>query len=62
MINNTLLSHDQRCAVVLREFDPESEFAEVTVVYFPGDRASLKYHEALHSLRSAQERLARESK
>ena len=62
MINNTLLSHDQRCAVVLREFDPESEFAEVTVVYFPGDRASLKYHEALHSLRSAQGRLARESK
>jgi hypothetical protein len=61
MIDNTRLSHDQRCAVVLNEFDPESRFAEVTVVYFPGDRASLKekpyYDEVLHSLRRAQKKL-----
>ncbi len=64
MIDNTRLSHDQRCAVVLNEFDPESRFAQVTLVYFPGDRASLKekpyYDEVLHSLRRAQEGLARE--
>src|SRR5262249_53551568 len=62
MIDNTRLSHDQRCAVVLNEFDPQSKFAQVTVVYFPGDRASLKekpyYDEVLHSLRRAQEGLA----
>jgi len=66
MIDNTRLSHDQRCAVVLNEFDPDSRFAEVTVVYFPGDRASLKekpyYDEVLHSLRRAQESSANEDK
>jgi hypothetical protein len=66
MIDNTRLSHDQRCAVVLNEFDPVSKFAEATVVYFPGDRASLKekpyYDEVLHTLRRAQESSAREEK
>jgi hypothetical protein len=40
MIDNTRLSHDQRCAVVLKTF--EGDRAEVTLVYFPGSRASLK--------------------
>lgn len=66
MIDNTRLSHDQRCAVVLNEFDPESNFAQVTIVFFPGDRASLKekpyYDEVLHTLHRAQENLAREGK
>lgn len=66
MIDNTRLSHDQRCAIVLNEFDPHANFAEVTVVYFPGDRASLKerpyYDEVLHGLRRAQETAASEAK
>jgi len=66
MIDNTRLSHDQRCAIVLNEFDPKSNFAEITVVYFPGDRASLKerpyYDEVLHGLRRAQETAASEAK
>ena len=57
---------DQRCAIVLNEFDPKSNFAEITVVYFPGDRASLKerpyYDEVLHGLRRAQETAASEAK
>jgi hypothetical protein len=40
MIDNTRLSHDQRCAVALKTF--EEDRAEVTLVYFPGSRASLK--------------------
>lgn len=66
MIDNTRLSHDHRCAVILNEFDPDSNFAEVTVVYFPGDRASLKekpyYDEILHSLRRAEESSQSEEK
>jgi hypothetical protein len=65
MIDNTRLSHDQRCAVVLNEFDPQSNFAQVSVVFFPGDRASLKekpyYDEVLHTLRRAKENLAYET-
>jgi len=64
MIDNTRLSHDQRCAAVLNEFDPDSKFAQVTVVFFPGDRASLKekpyYDEVLHNLRRAKEKLAQQ--
>jgi len=43
MIDNTRLSGDQRCAVVLNNFceDPECT-ADVTLVYFPGSRASLQ--------------------
>jgi len=43
MIDNTRLSADQRCAVVLRKFnEDESGLAEITLVYFPGSRASLR--------------------
>ena len=43
MIDNTRLSEDQRCAVVLDNFCEDAECtAEVTVVVFPGSRASLK--------------------
>jgi len=52
MIDNTRLPHGQRCAVVVKDFgDP---IVEITLVYFPGSRASLKekpfYDEALHDL------------
>jgi len=40
MIDNTRLSRDQRCAVVLDQFGEGS--AELTLVYFPGSYASLK--------------------
>ena len=40
MIDNTRLTSDQRCAVVINTF--EEERAEATVIYFPGSRASLK--------------------
>jgi len=43
MIDNTRLSADQRCAVVLRGFNEGgSGTAEITLVYFPGSRASLR--------------------
>jgi hypothetical protein len=43
MIDNTRLSGDQRCAVVLNNFCPGADCtADVTVVIFPGSRASLK--------------------
>ncbi|RKY84330.1 hypothetical protein DRP98_05210 [candidate division KSB1 bacterium] len=40
MIDNTRLSHDQRCAIVLNEF--EESGTHITVIYFPGSYASLK--------------------
>ena len=40
MINNTRLSHDQRCAVVLDLFD--GHLAVIRALYFPGSRASLR--------------------
>ena len=53
MIDNTRLSRDQRCAVVLDEFGDSS--AELTLVYFPGSYASLKekvsYDEVIERLR-----------
>lgn len=52
IIDNTRLSHGQRCAVVLRKFQDSS--AEITLVYFPGSRASLKekpyYDEVIQDL------------
>jgi hypothetical protein len=43
MIDNTRMSDDQRCAVVMNNFCEDSECkAEVTVVVFPGSRASLQ--------------------
>lgn len=41
MIDNTRLSNDMRCAVVLRDFDFPN-FIEVDVLYFPGSHSSLK--------------------
>jgi hypothetical protein len=40
MIDNTRLSCDQRCAIVLNGFDDSA--ARITVIYFPGSYASLK--------------------
>ena len=44
MIDNTRLSHDQRCAIVLNDFtksDPDMR-ANITLLVFPGSHASLK--------------------
>jgi len=52
MIDNIRLSHDQRCSVVLTEFEDDS--ADITVLEFPGSHASLKekpyFEEILHNL------------
>jgi len=42
MIDNTRLSRDQRCAVVLNSFDPGEGTADLTLVYFPGKYAGLR--------------------
>jgi hypothetical protein len=56
LIDNIRLSHGQRCAVVFRTFDEES--AQITLVYFPGSKASLKekpyYDEVVRDLLSGQ--------
>ena len=41
MIDNTRLSNDMRCAVVMRDFDFPN-FVEVDILYFPGSHSSLK--------------------
>jgi hypothetical protein len=52
VIDNTRLSHDQRCAVILNAFEDGS--ADITLVYFPGSYASLKekpyYQEVVQNL------------
>jgi hypothetical protein len=52
MIDNTRLSNDQRCAIVLNAF--ENSTVELTLVYFPGAYASLKekpyYQEVVQNL------------
>ena len=52
VIDNIRLSHDQRCAVVLNDFEDES--ADISILEFPGSRAGLKekpyFDEILHSL------------
>jgi len=57
MIDNTRLSHDQRCAVVLTDFykpDSTNPIANITLLAFPGSHASLKekpyYEEIVHNL------------
>jgi hypothetical protein len=40
MIDNTRLSHDQRCAIVLTDFDEQS--ANISILDFPGSHASLR--------------------
>jgi len=42
MIDNTRLSRDQRCAVVLNNFDVKQGTADLTLVYFPGKYAGLR--------------------
>ena len=64
MIDNTRLPHGQRCAVVVKDFgDP---IVEITLVYFPGSRASLKekpfYDEALHDLLYTRSQIDKEKK
>ena len=41
MIDNTRLSNDMRCSVVMRDFDYPN-FVEVDILYFPGSHSSLK--------------------
>jgi hypothetical protein len=52
MIDNIRLSHDQRCAVVLTDFEDDS--ADISILEFPGSHASLKekpyFDEILHNL------------
>lgn len=52
MVDNTHLSHDERIAVVLKEFHEDS--ADLEFVYFPGSHAGLKdkpfYDDMLHQL------------
>jgi hypothetical protein len=42
MIDNTRLINDKRCAVVLRDFDPQNQFIELDLIFFPGSHSSLK--------------------
>jgi hypothetical protein len=42
MIDNTRLSRDQRCAVILNNFDTRGGTADLTLVYFPGKYAGLR--------------------
>jgi hypothetical protein len=42
MIDNTRLSRDQRCAVVLNNFDARQGTADLTLAYFPGKYAGLR--------------------
>jgi hypothetical protein len=43
MIDNTRLSGDQRCAVVLQSpLEGEAAYVRIRLVYFPGSRASLR--------------------
>lgn len=52
MIDNTRLSHDQRCAIILTAFGKAS--ADVTTVYFPGSYAGVRekpyYQEVIQNL------------
>jgi len=61
MIDNTRLSHDQRCAVVLTDFykpDSANPIANIMIFAFPGSHASLKekpyYEEIVHNLLNAR--------
>jgi hypothetical protein len=62
MIDNTRLTHDQRCAVVLNNFDSRRGAAELTLVYFPGKYAGLRekpyYDEVVARLLAASQRPA----
>jgi hypothetical protein len=62
MIDNTRLSHSERCAVSLTEMNPPYSLS-VALAYFPSSRASLKdkpyYDEVLHD--TVQDRRAAET-
>jgi hypothetical protein len=53
MIDNTRLSHDQRCAIVMTNFDDQS--VDISVLDFPGSHASLRekpyFDEIINDLR-----------
>ncbi len=57
MIDNTRLSHDQRCSIVLTNFGKSG--AEIAGLFFPGSRASLRekpyYEEVLQTLKDSTE-------
>jgi len=57
IIDNTRLSNDQRCAIVLTAFGESS--ADITAIYFPGSYASLKekpyYQEVVQNLLKANQ-------
>jgi hypothetical protein len=59
MIDNTRLSNDERCAIVLNAFDTES--ADITLVFFPGAYASLKekpyYQEVVANLMKTNQQM-----
>ncbi len=61
MIDNTRLPRGQRCAIVLRKWGVNQPTAQMTLVYFPGSRASLKekpfFDEAMSDLLSNRRRL-----
>lgn len=64
MIDNVRLPYGHRCAIVVRKFgDPN---VEITLVYFPGSRASLKekpfYDEAMHDLLYTRSQIDQERK
>jgi hypothetical protein len=52
MIDNTHLTHGERCAVALTQITDQA--AHVALAYFPGSRASLKdkpyYDDLVHDL------------
>ncbi len=56
-VDNIRLPNDQRCALVLSEFDARLNGAIITLVYFPGSYASLKekpyYEEVIEKLGKA---------
>lgn len=64
MIDNTRLPHGQRCAIVLRKMGNPT--AQLTLVYFPGSRASLKekpfFDEAVSDLLTTSARAGLQSK
>ena len=58
MVDNTRLTHSERCSVSLTSLTPQH--AEFSLAYFPGSRASLKdkpyYDELEHDLRGGADR------
>ena len=64
MIDNTRLSHDQRFALVLNNFDAAGGSADITLAFFPGKYTGLRekpyYDEVLAKLLSESEKRATE--